>query len=325
MNPWLEWGVPIITWFQSLGEWLIGPMKFFTFLGEKEFFLLFVPTILWCFDVSLGFRLVLMYLTSSSINGVLKLVFGFPRPYWVNTQIKAYKAANGFGLPSGHAQSSLAVWGLLAARIRRGWVYVTLGLLIFLISLSRIFLAVHFPTDTLVGWFVGGLILWGFLSFERPLTERLQRLSVGRQILLALLASLVLLAVALGASAATAARPVPVTWISTSHSAFPEAEPINPRDLGDFVAAAGTLLGVGTGGALLFSWGGFNAGGSWGKRALRYGVGAIGIFAIYFGLKLVFPAGVSFLAHSLRYLRYALLGFWAAYLGPRIFVAFRLA
>jgi hypothetical protein len=72
---------------------------------------------------------------------------------------------------------------------------------------------------------------------------------------------------------------------------------------------------------LLFSWNGFDASGIWWKRLLRYVVGVLGVALIYFGLKLVLPEGVQ----VLRYLRYALVGFWAAYLAPRTFVALRLA
>jgi len=325
MNPWLEWGIPVITWLQNLGDWLIGPMNFFTFLGEEEFFLLMMPAILWCFDVRLGFHVGLIMLASSGINSAFKLVFGFPRPYWVSTQVRALKSANGFGLPSGHAQTSLAIWGRLAAGIGRGWGYIALGLLIFLISISRLFLAVHFPTDTLVGWLIGGSLLACFLLLEKPVCERLRRLPTSTQILGALLASLLLLSLGLVVFAATSGRPIPSTWVVNAAAAIPESEPINPRDLSGIIAATGTLFGIGAGGVLLFSWGRFDARGPWSRRALRYIVGAVGIAALYFGLKLFFPSGDTLLAQTLRYVRYAVVGFWAAYLAPRLFVALRLA
>lgn len=325
MSPWLEWGIPVINWFQSLGDWLIGPMNFFTFLGDQEFFLLILPAILWCFDVGLGFRIGIILLTSSGVNSALKLGFGLPRPYWVSTKIRALKAANGFGLPSGHAQTSLAMWGRLAAWIGRTRGYIIFGLLVFLISISRTFLAVHFPTDTLVGWFVGGTILIGFLVLEKPVLERLRRLSVGGQMVTALIASLIILGLGVGTFTLTAGREVPSDWVTTASAAFPEADTIDPRSLNDLFSAAGTLFGIGAGGALLFAWGGFDPRGPWWKRLGRYLLGAITIGAIFFGLKIIFPSGDSILALSLRYIRYAIVGLWASYLGPRIFVALGLA
>ena len=39
--------------FQSLGGWLAGPMKFFSFLGSEDFFLLALPLVYWCLDAAL--------------------------------------------------------------------------------------------------------------------------------------------------------------------------------------------------------------------------------------------------------------------------------
>jgi membrane-associated phospholipid phosphatase len=324
MHTWLEMGIPIISWLQSLGDWLITPMHFFTFLGEQEFFLVLMPAILWCFDIGLGLRIGIIFLCSSTLNGALKLVFGFPRPYWVSTDVRALKAANGFGLPSGHAQSAVAVWGTLAAWLRRRWTTLALILLIFLISISRIFLAVHFPLDTLIGWLVGALILIGALVFEEPLLRWVRRLGLIQQIGFMLLASLTLLALGLIAHASTSARPVPQAWITAAQEAFPQAEKIDPQMLNDFFSAAGTLFGVGAGAALLFAWGRFKARVSWEKRAARYVLGIVVIVALYYGLKLVLPSGQTPLAMTFRYIRYALVGFWASYGAPRLFIALRL-
>lgn len=316
MNIWLEWGIPIITWLQGLGEVLLSPMKFFTFLGTEEFFLLIMPAILWCWDARLGFRIGLILLASDGVNGFLKLSFGMPRPYWVSSKVEALSAETSFGLPSGHSQTAFAVWGRLAAWLNRTWAYILLGLLIFLISISRLYLGVHFPTDVLTGWIVGGLLLWAFLRFEEPLRKRLAATSVTAQIIIAFLVSIVVI---LLGTLALAIGPVPPTeWIQASSTADEVAD---PRSLDGMISAAGALFGLGAGGALLFAWDGFKASGAWWRRVLRYLVGVIGVAVIYFGLKAVFPDGVQ----VLRYLRYALAVFWVAYLAPRTFVALRLA
>ena len=42
--------------FQSLGDWLVSPMQFFSFLGTEEFYILILPILYWCIDTSLGIR-----------------------------------------------------------------------------------------------------------------------------------------------------------------------------------------------------------------------------------------------------------------------------
>jgi hypothetical protein len=37
--------------FQSLGDWLIFPMRFFSFLGTEEFYILIMPILYWCLGV----------------------------------------------------------------------------------------------------------------------------------------------------------------------------------------------------------------------------------------------------------------------------------
>ena len=207
MHTLLDWGIPIIAWLQSLGDGLTPLMKFFTFLGTENFYLLVLPLFLWCLDVGLGIRIGLILLVSGGLNEALKMAFGLPRPYWVNNKIRALSADTSFGLPSGHAQTSLAIWGRLAAWTRRGWVTITLGLLILLISISRPYLGVHFPADTLAGWLVGGLLLAAFLGLERPVALRLRRMKTGQLILLSFGVSLLLLALGLLAWANSPARP----------------------------------------------------------------------------------------------------------------------
>ena len=325
MSPWLEWGIPVITWLQGLGDWLAAPMRIITFLGNEELLLILLPTILWCFDVGLGFRVGFIFIFSGSLSTTFKLLFGTPRPYWVSKEVRALSTATGFGVPSGHSLSSLAVYGRIAIGIGARWAYILYGIIIALIALSRMFLAVHFPTDVIVGLLIGGLLLFLFVRLEKPLGDRLRQMSVTKQVIVAVIASLVLIGLGLGVSAVTAGRPVPQEWVETAMEAAPDAEPIEPQSLNDILAAAGALLGIGVGGALLFSWDRFDPRGPWEKRALRYIVGIIGIVALYFGLKQIFPNGETLLAQFLRYVRYAIVGFWAAYLAPRLFVALGLA
>ncbi len=122
MPSWIDWGISIIVWLQGLGEWLLAPMKGFSFLGEELFALLIMPLVMWCLDANLGIRLGLILVTSNTLNEILKIVFGLPRPYWITDRVGAFDSETSFGLPSGHSQNAVAFWGRLAAawRMRRG-------------------------------------------------------------------------------------------------------------------------------------------------------------------------------------------------------------
>lgn len=323
MNPWLDWGIPIITWLQGLGDGLKSPMELFTFLGTEEFFLVVMPAILWCLDAALGIRLGFILLASDGLNGTLKLAFGWPRPYWVSDQVRALSSETSFGLPSGHAQNAFALWGRLAAGIRRRWATWAAIALIILISISRLFLGVHFPSDALAGWIAGGLLLWVFLRFEAPASQRLGRLSPSGRVGVAFAASVALLILQLGVFYLTQGRPVPPEWAERALAATGEA--ISPRSLAGMFSTSGLLFGFGSGAGLLSAWGRFDSHGPWLKRLARFVIGLVGVLAIWLGLRIVFPGGEEPLALALRYVRYAAAGFWVAYLGPRAFAWLRLA
>ena len=324
MISFVDWGIPFITWLQSWSEWLVVPMQLFSFLGGEDFFLIFMPVLIWCFNAGLGIRIGLILLTSAGINSALKLAFGLPRPYWVSREVIAYSSETSFGLPSGHAQNALAIWGRLAFWIRIRWVSVLLSALILIISISRWFLGVHFPMDTFAGWAIAGILLFAFLKYEDRIRENLAHRSLGALLALCLLLSISLLGLNLFSRAFLAPETVPAIWETNAYLGT-GGDTIDPLSLAGAVATSGTILGIAAGGVLLFRWGKFDAGGLWSKRLGRYVLGLSGMAVIFYGMRVIFPSGEDLLAIMLRYLRYATAGFGGAYLAPRLFVLVRLA
>jgi len=88
-----------------------------------------------------------------------------PRPFnYFDAQL-LIKAPHDYSFPSGHTSASFAVAYILFKekfRIRTIPVYIWTLILAILISLSRLYLSVHFPSDILVGIFTG--CLSGYLS-----------------------------------------------------------------------------------------------------------------------------------------------------------------
>lgn len=95
-------------------------------------------------------------LTTLALFLLLKPAFARPRPeLWPRLV-----SASDFSFPSGHALGSAAFYPLLAwttVRLRGGaFGLLSLGLPLF-IGVGRLYLGVHWPTDVLAGWALGGV------------------------------------------------------------------------------------------------------------------------------------------------------------------------
>ncbi|HDR4893351.1 phosphatase PAP2 family protein [Bacillus cereus] len=89
--------------------------------------------------------------------------------------------ALGYSFPSGHAMLSIMTFGFLAYIIAANLKSIAgkcvktilMGIVILSIGLSRVILNVHYPTDILAGYCVGGILLVIAIYYHRLLTERL--------------------------------------------------------------------------------------------------------------------------------------------------------
>jgi membrane-associated phospholipid phosphatase len=326
MSPdWLDTGIQIVLIIQGLGEWLTGPMLFFSFLGSEQFFLLIAPAIYWCINSQVGLRLGVYLSLSAGVNSILKLIFHGPRPYWYDPRVVAMAGESSFGIPSGHSQNAVLVWGSLAASIGKRWLGLLAGVVILLIGLSRIFLGVHFPTDVLAGWLIGLLLLWLLIKIEPRVLAWLKRHNLGTQISSALVASMLIIFIAWLARQAIGNWSIPSEWIENATRAFPDEEPINPLALSGIVSNAAIIFGLASGAMWINSRGGFRVQGSGWHLLLRYLVGLLGVVVFWFGLGELLPDGEDMFPLFLRYLRYALVGFWVSGLAPVTFIRLHLA
>ena len=68
----------------------------------------------------------------------------------------------------------------------------------------------------------------------------------------------------------------------------------------------------------------FTVAGPWWQRALRYVIGVVGLFAVWMGLRMIFPHEPTALGLALRMVRYALAMLWAMVGWPWLFVRIKL-
>lgn len=322
MDALIQNGIDWIVAIQSLGSWLEYPMKFFTFLGNENFFFLVLPLIYWSLDAGLGLRVALILVSGSGLNFVGKYLFAGPRPYWVSAQVNPFSVEHTFGIPSAHAQTSAALWGTLAAALRKPWAWAAAVLIAFLVGFSRLYLGMHFVHDVLLGWLMGYLLLFLFLRFWDPVVAWLSTKTFPQQVGIAFAVSLFMIAIGLLSNIPLNGFVFPAEWTENALRAGPLPEPDSMEII---FTSAGSLFGMAAGAAWLFSQGGYQTAGSVTQRALRYVIGLIGVMILWEGLGAVFPRGDEWIPLLLRYIRYSLVGFWITGGAPWLFFHFKLA
>lgn len=102
------------------------------------------------------------------LNQLLKELFSRPRPSFAEPLL----SETSYSFPSGHAMLSLIAYGMLAyfaVLALRTWrartaVVFGIALLVVLIGVSRMYLAVHYFSDVLAGFAVGGMWLSALIT-----------------------------------------------------------------------------------------------------------------------------------------------------------------
>lgn len=307
--------VALTEWLQDRLSWLTPAMRAVTSLGDEDFAVLVVPLLYWAISRRVGLRLGVMLLISAGLNEVGKIASRTPRPSFLDPDLGLVDAATP-GVPSGHAQNGVVVWGVVAAELRRRWAWVAALVLVVVVSASRVHLGVHYPVDVLAGWVVGGALLLAYLRLRGPVEAWLAGRRPAVHVWLALAASLGLVALAAGARVAFLDWQPPVAWVGA------EGWPVG---VSHAVTPAGALFGLGAGAAVLGARGGFAVSGPVWQRALRCVVGLVGVVVLWQGLAALFPSGEDAVALAYRWLRYAAVGAWIAGAAPLLFVRLGLA
>ena len=130
--------------------------KFITNFGGA-IFVISLTTILFFVikDKKIGISIITNLGIVTILNQIIKFIMQRPRP----TEYRLIEET-GFSFPSGHSMVSMAFYGYLIYLIYKNiqnkyikWILILLlGLLIFIVGTSRIYLGVHYPSDVLTGF-----------------------------------------------------------------------------------------------------------------------------------------------------------------------------
>ena len=108
-------------------------------------------------------------------NGLIKSAMGRDRP----DLLDAIVSEPGYSFPSGHSTLGAVGWGVLAVLVSRtrlplvlrAALVIGMVALIALIGISRVYLGVHYPTDVIAGWTLGGIVVLLYERFTRTVSS----------------------------------------------------------------------------------------------------------------------------------------------------------
>ena len=159
-SPIFKFDSSILLWLQDnvRSDFLTPIMKVITHLGDKGILWILVTlALLWYYKTrKLGVRcMVSMVIGLVITNLILKNWVARIRPYELIQGLECIvKKADDYSFPSGHTTNSLACAWVIFRRAPKKWGVPAL-ILAILISLSRLYVGIHYPTDVLGGAVIG--------------------------------------------------------------------------------------------------------------------------------------------------------------------------
>jgi membrane protein DedA with SNARE-associated domain/membrane-associated phospholipid phosphatase len=150
-----------------------GSMLFITLLGDKK---ILIPAIVavfawlgWMKRWNTAWHVLALFIITCGSIFTFKHIFHSVRPWGI------YNSPETFSFPSGHTTLSMTFYLGLAILLThatklkcRRFIYLLTGVLVLLISISRLYLGAHWFTDVLGGWLLStALLMLVSLSYNR--------------------------------------------------------------------------------------------------------------------------------------------------------------
>ena len=162
-----------ITFLQTLEgirtEFLNKLFEFVTMFGEETLLIVFVCIMYFVFDKMLARRIFFITAASLGVNGIMKNFAKVPRPF-ANGEVTCVRpdTATGYSFPSGHTQN-VATWtSAFAVYLKKWWMTIIAVTLTIAVGFSRMYLGAHYPSDVIVGAFVGVLFaILGNIAYDK--------------------------------------------------------------------------------------------------------------------------------------------------------------
>ncbi|WP_163835254.1 phosphatase PAP2 family protein [Spartinivicinus ruber] len=313
--------VAIINWVQAQLSSLHFVFQLFSWLGYGELYLIIIGLLYWGWNPRLGVSLSGYLLLSSTLNGIFKLLFHAPRPYWLVPELYKGIPDHAFGMPSGHANSSLSFWGRWALAISRPGFWLLSISIMLIVGLSRVYLGAHFPSQVVAGWGVALTCLVIFSYCENKITPWFIQQSCRTQIAVVLGICGAFLLTGICSYLATLSFITPEYWLTNAYAASQTDKPFIPINLKSICRDTAMLTGLWIGAILCYQQQGWHQLAQPHGRLVRCLGGIVSGLLIWYGLGLIIKVTTSFDTVSyylLQVIRSFIFGVWVSYLWPRV-------
>lgn len=177
-------GLEIVQWVQTLRFGLLDALALLLHTANSGlFYVIVIGAIYWMFDKRLGMRMLFALIIVGLLTLLFKDLLARPRPYQiVDSGIIPLVLESSFGIPSGHASTSLVTWGYFAFCMKRRPITIAVVIYVALMGLSRLYLGVHFPQDVIAGWLLGGVVLGLYIAYVEEVVTWWKAQSIGVQL-----------------------------------------------------------------------------------------------------------------------------------------------
>jgi hypothetical protein len=160
-----------------------------TELGSETFFIIVIPPVYWCIDKRFGFRLLVITTIAAYISIVIKNLTRLARPSdkLIGTAYTTYT------FPSGHAFGTTTFWLYTYAIFKKNWLIILGTFIVAFVSISRVYLNVHYMSDIIAGIAFGIATVVAFIVLEPIINRIVNKQSLRNRIIYASIPPLLLI------------------------------------------------------------------------------------------------------------------------------------
>ncbi len=128
-------------------------------LGTEIIYVGLLGVAYWCFNKEEAKVAIHLFMFSNFLNILFKYAFRMPRPDPSLRLDPEYAADTSYGFPSGATQNATTFWGWASLKLQRWWLWIIAAFFIVITAFARMGLGLHFLGDVIGGIIIGIVIV----------------------------------------------------------------------------------------------------------------------------------------------------------------------